>query len=62
MEYIVGLSVLIVVFMIGYFAMPRKYRRLYFWSIFPQFCVYFYTQIINTPYRLMRILSDLGAL
>lgn len=62
MEYIVGLSVLIVVFMVGYFAMPRKYRRLYFWSIFPQFCVYFYTQIINTPYRLMRILSDLGAL
>lgn len=34
MEYIVGLSVLIVVFMVGYFAMPRKYRRLYFWSIF----------------------------
>lgn len=62
MEYIVGLSVLIVVFMVGYFAMPRKYRRLYFWSIFPQFCVYFYTQIINTPYRLMRILCDLGAL
>ena len=62
MEYIVGLSVLIVVFMVGYFAMPRKYRRLYFWSIFPQFCVYFYTQIINTPYRLMHILSDLGAL
>lgn len=62
MEYIVGLSVLIVVFMVGYFAMLRKYRRLYFWSIFPQFCVYFYTQIINTPSRLMRILSDLGAL
>lgn len=62
MEYIVGLSVLIVVFMVGYFAMPRKYRRLYFWSIFPCFCVCFYTQIINTPYRLMRILSDLGAL
>lgn len=62
MEYIVGLSVLIVVFIVGYFAMLRKYRRLYFGSIFPQFCVYFYTQIINTPYRLMRILSDLGAL
>lgn len=62
MEYIVGLNVLIVIFMVGYFAMPRKYRRLYFWSIFPQFCVCFYTQIINTPYRLMRILSDLGAL
>lgn len=62
MEYIVGLSVLIVVFMVGYFAMPRKYRRLYFWSIFPCFCVCFYTQIINMPYRLMRILSDLGAL
>lgn len=60
MEYIVGLSVLIVVFIVGYFAMLRKYRRLYFGSIFPQFCVYFYTQIINTPYRLMRILSDLG--
>lgn len=36
MEYIVGLSVLIVVFMVGYFATSRKYRRLYFWSIFPQ--------------------------
>lgn len=60
MEYIVGLNVLIVVFMVGYFATSRKYRRLYFWSIFPCFCVCFYTQIINTPYRLMRILSDLG--
>lgn len=62
MEYIVGLSVLIVVFMVGYFATSHKYRRLYFWSIFPCFCVCFYTQIINTPYRLMRILSDLGCL
>ena len=62
MEYIVGLSVLSVVFMVGYLATSREYRRLYFWSIFPCFCVCFYTQIINTPYRLMRILSDLGAL
>ncbi|WP_428052361.1 hypothetical protein [Candidatus Avelusimicrobium stercoris] len=62
MEYILGFGAMFIIFLGGYFICPIRYHRIYFWGLFLSFSLSFYAEIINKPYRLMRILSDCGLL
>lgn len=62
MEYIIGLGGFAAVLIGIYFFIPQRGRKLFLGLALVNFAVVLYWQILSQPYRVSRILFDLGLL